>query len=756
MSISGLLSHSPFPPNLRNELAYPLTPWQMSPEVKLRMPNDNQHVQECTLLPTDPEARFASLYFNHSKPKGCGISKITRIYNATLERAFEAEILNTEREGSKFLPSWREEKDSVNKESVIERWKSMTDEFYPFQVPSSTTVFQHARILPLFHGTTKLKSKSICESGFTYFGKHEQDQESTDDGYYGSGCYFTDDANYGSKYSDGTLVLSIVCTRLPYPVSSDTLNPKRCSDMEKLRGRGAYRNYNAHFIPVGNVNPENPNSLEYYPCVKDEPPSCCEVVVFQRGNANPLCLIEMAVDTPAFQIPQRYNFFNGYMACQNARMSQIVDWINEDPSRLNETGTKGEMFIHAAVLGGQLEMVKWLYNQNAALIKARLKDGTTLLHIASAKGHLEIAQWIHEKDAMQITLQNKEKKNPLFYAALYQRIPVLKLFFDNIKKDPSFIFPLMEKPISDTIKYLLSEGICPNTANSFKQTFMHICAQSGHENNILELLKYKADLKAKDRSGRTPLFLAVLQGHRSVVNCLLNKGANMDPNFENETLLHIAAFYGYTPILQDLLRYYDGLKSINEKDSDGKTPLHRACWGFPKTDVVDLLISYKADINAINNYGYTPLHWSCKHGHRNSTAKLINAGAKVDVTNVNGHTPIDLAIEHEQDEIMHLFLSTKKDNRHKNIKLNVKKEEKLADEKQLLLQAQTEGHIEEQIVGMIKLSNIFSDMKCVDEARALLTGSLVLISKLPNYKNYYVKLLQKALTKRLNNLLQIF
>ena len=136
---------------------------------------------------------------------------------------------------------------------------------------------------------------------------------------------------------------------------------------------------------------------------------------------------------------------------------------------------------------------------------------------------------------------------------------------------------LVTYPIPKALDFLLANGIKPQTTNSFKQTLLHIAAQSGQEENVVILLQHKAPIDTQDLSKQTPLFLAVLQGHRTVVQLLLQKNARVDlTSVEGETLLHAAAFYGYTPILDDLLKYPSCKGLISAQDLDGKTPLHKA------------------------------------------------------------------------------------------------------------------------------------------------------------------------------------
>jgi hypothetical protein len=187
----------------------------------------------------------------------------------------------------------------------MDRFQVITAPFAPFQVQFNqhrTQTFTHIQVLPLWHGSTAAKCDSICRSGFTYFGKHGftaggASTGSTDIGFFGSGIYFTTSARYATEtYSDGeNLLLGWVSLRKPFPVISDTSDPRECSDMKRLKGQGAYHKYNAHYVPVI-PDPQNPNSPNYYPCSVTHQPIWDEIVVFQQSQTLVRFWIVLQVD----------------------------------------------------------------------------------------------------------------------------------------------------------------------------------------------------------------------------------------------------------------------------------------------------------------------------------------------------------------------------------------------------------------------------------------------------------------------------
>lgn len=67
---------------------------------------------------------------------------------------------------------------------------------------------------------------------------------------------------------------------------------------------------------------------------------------------------------------------------------------------------------------------------------------------------------------------------------------------------------------------------------------------------------------------------------------------------------------GNIPEIKELL---DKCDDINEEDEHGKLPV---CLGLRKADVINLLLDYKADINAQDPGGNTALIWAIRQGKK--------------------------------------------------------------------------------------------------------------------------------------------
>jgi hypothetical protein len=158
----------------------------------------------------------------------------------------------------------------------------------------------------------------------------------------------------------------------------------------------------------------------------------------------------------------------------------------------------------------------------------------------------------------------------------------------------------------------------------------------------------------------TALHLAAIKGDEKFVRGLLEAGADMEAtDRSNYTPLHIAAFYGKKQVLEDLL---DAGANINTPNSWGETPLHDAV-SRGETEIAEELLKRGADKNAQGYDKATPLHIAAKNGIEGSVKLLLAAGVDQALTDEDGKTAWDLAIN---DEITVLF-EKKDEDRAKEI-----------------------------------------------------------------------------------------
>jgi hypothetical protein len=422
---------------------------------------------------------------------------------------------------------------------VMDRWASFYSDFSPIK-----DKFFKIKVVPLWHGSTRQKVTSIAQTNFTYFGKHHyfnsSAQEgvvtSTDEGYFGSGIYFTNSAEYAAKYSSGHLILSWVSMRDPYPVVRDIVDRSlECADMKKLKGYGAYQNYNAHYIPVVPLIPNDNETMIYIPCAKDETAVWDEIVVFQPSQVLPRFWIELSCDSPTMIQPSKVVSQNRYEASRKgdlhflkAEFEKVSFWNKS--KWLNELDTQGNSLLHLATWHQQTDVVYWLIQQGAKL-DIVAKDlpqnddyyGYQPIHLAAKKGYAQIVSLLLDAKKSLISERGRFGRTPLHMAA-HNRQEQVVLLLKSLGADLN-----MKSSGEDNSVTPLHEAVFREA-----EKVVEILLQSPKINPNLH-----------DQHGHTPLYYAVINGHVPIAHQIIqSKTWNWPQNEEDPN--HLLQLIGLT------------------------------------------------------------------------------------------------------------------------------------------------------------------------------------------------------------------
>lgn len=146
----------------------------------------------------------------------------------------------------------------------------------------------------------------------------------------------------------------------------------------------------------------------------------------------------------------------------------------------------------------------------------------------------------------------------------------------------------------------------------------------GHADAVELLIKFGADINAKDRNQYTPVHVAAASGMETVARMLINTGADVNSqNAFGNTPLHIACLNSHLTICQDLVGSGANLEATNFR---GQTPLHIAAASTGGVDCLLFLLEHNVDINKQSLDGRTPLHMTAIHGRFTRSKTLIDKG----------------------------------------------------------------------------------------------------------------------------------
>ena len=209
----------------------------------------------------------------------------------------------------------------------------------------------------------------------------------------------------------------------------------------------------------------------------------------------------------------------------------------------------------------------------------------------------------------------------------------------QMKNGTSPVFDAAKSGTAEQVKLLLTFGADPNAATTSGLTALHQAAARGNLDMVKELVQAGAEVNAITKDGRTPIFYAAERGKASTVSFLLDKKAEINlADEKGVTPLILAAGSGNTALVKFLV--------VNKKANfaatakDGTTALIA---GAKTPEIVKFLAEKMPNVNGSDPDGNTVLHLCAENADEETVRKLLYYGAKEDLPNKKGETPILLA-----------------------------------------------------------------------------------------------------------------
>ncbi|VDI13378.1 Hypothetical predicted protein, partial [Mytilus galloprovincialis] len=184
----------------------------------------------------------------------------------------------------------------------------------------------------------------------------------------------------------------------------------------------------------------------------------------------------------------------------------------------------------------------------------------------------------------------------------------------------------------------------------------------------LEISQQKQLASLYDRNNYgTPLIHCCFKGDIDMVTwCLHHCTSNVNQCRESDgaSPMIIACQDGHTEIVQMLIK---NKANIDKCDDKVVSPLHIACWKGHSV-IVQMLIDNEADINNYRSTEKSPLFIACQEGHTEIVQLLINYKADIDKSSFNGLFPLYVACENRHAEVVQMLIDNKADIRKCNDK----------------------------------------------------------------------------------------
>lgn len=342
---------------------------------------------------------------------------------------------------------------------------------------------------------------------------------------------------------------------------------------------------------------------------------------------------------------------------------EIADFL-QDQQDINQQDEEGDTLLHKAAKRGNVARVRELIAKGADVNIENEKGGTALYYAAANSGGDTFEPYISKEhtEIVKILLDHKadaNKDNALGGAVRAGNAEVVAM-----------ILPLKDK------KDFQSES---ETYPWYRNMIFEALRKKKSGLTILTLLKnHGANFNVKNEYGNTLLDVVLcISPSLDTLDFLLIHGA--DPKIGNplSVLVSEHGFNGEKEIahkmMDRLLAYGADVNAVSQK---GLTALHTAAKNN-NIIAINYLLDHKAVMNCRNDNLRTPLHLAAVYGKVEAVKLLLERGAKYTLTDENGLTPLQLSKNSEIQKLMTEFIAKHETVKRQSMELEKGLAEKL-------------------------------------------------------------------------------
>ena len=370
---------------------------------------------------------------------------------------------------------------------------------------------------------------------------------------------------------------------------------------------------------------------------------------------------------------------------------ELVMILVERGANIQANDICGRTPLHVAAEKGKADTVNYLLDRGAD-INARDKDGLLALYCALKGGHVTTAKFLIDKGSEPLLSSN----------------PNLLGFYEADLLQSS-----AREGLTATVEFLLSSGVSADVIHSRSASLLtplEEAASAGHCDVVRLLLDQGANINGnvasrgerlrkrqmesnswEDRhfwGNICPLYAAVRAGQGEVAKLLIEGGANVSPLNSGtfRALSDLAAKYGLFDVLQllDKLDVIEDFRlkngdtiltsavrrmdfelvsrllrngvNVNTKNEDGNSALHLLFRKQTSMEMFKLILSFGADINALNNRFESPLLRAIDREEEKIISLLLELDCAVNTEAPLGESPLSLAVIKGQHQLTEALL----------------------------------------------------------------------------------------------------
>ncbi|KAG6541308.1 hypothetical protein Mapa_017361 [Marchantia paleacea] len=293
------------------------------------------------------------------------------------------------------------------------------------------------------------------------------------------------------------------------------------------------------------------------------------------------------------------------------------------------SGVQGLNSLHCAAHEGHLEIVDLILRYGVVDVNVRDKtrDQFTSLHWAAIKNHEEVVDYLLKKMfPKSIRALTTDGMTALMLAAKHGCLEAVRLLLKS-SIDPSicdtgsgynclhWAASAVDGEPDAVVKEILSSF--PKLVNVVQRphrfgkssdlTALGVASKNGSTEVVQTLLDFKADPLIDDKNGYNCLHWAACMGHVELLELLLQ--CLLD--HPSQSLAH----------------------AVNLPERGGCTPLILASKGG-HSEVVNVLLDFRADPHLCDSEGFNLLHWASKRGHLEVLIEVLDRPQFLDMVNI--------------------------------------------------------------------------------------------------------------------------
>ena len=359
------------------------------------------------------------------------------------------------------------------------------------------------------------------------------------------------------------------------------------------------------------------------------------------------------------------------------QLNMLVALLKYQQCNINNTNNNGETALHIACRGWNVECVRALIKSERCDPNIQLRDGSTALHVAVRSTYTvyqqQIVQCLVERTTIDPNCKDNSGQTPLHISVerkhLESSSSIIK--HSNVRpniqnSDGNTVLHLGVGSLSAVELFLSHTSIDLNIQNSAGNTPLHEAVIRGVSCNVVKalVLHKSCDLNIINKAGMTPLKCSITSGELDYVEVLISSGkcsiSGIHRDVDSNKLL-----------VSELLNCPDF--SINKRDRNGETALHKACIGGNLENIRVLIGDERCDPNIQLSDGRTALHVAvnrhfAKYQHEAVQCLLKSTKINLNLKDNSGQTPLHIAVVRKHFNTASLLLeySTCKPNLQDN------------------------------------------------------------------------------------------